>query len=110
MQKTVVTKIDDLTEKPYEKGETITFGFEGKTYEIDLNALNARNFRRSMGKYMDRARKVRQSSRRHRVEVKHAHSEVAHVRQWAQENGVEVASRGRIPESVWEAYRASNGH
>jgi hypothetical protein len=107
MQKTVVTKIDDLTGKEFEKGETISFAFEGKVYEIDLNSFNARNFRRSMEKYTRKGRTVHKTSRK--VSPARRPEEVATVRQWAKENGIEVADRGRVPMAVWHAYRKVNG-
>lgn len=109
MKLTVVKKTDDLTEKEFTEGETITFAVQGKSYEIDLSKRNAANFYRSMGKYMDHAREVR-AVRTHRVESNrtHQHETVATVRQWAHENGYTVAERGRIPQNVWDAYK--NNH
>jgi hypothetical protein len=104
MQKTVITKIDDLTGREFEKGETITFAFEGKTYEIDLNTFNARNFRRSMAKYMANARKVAESKKTDGRKVKHDPEYVHNVRAWAKENGYEVSDRGRVPNAIYEAY------
>lgn len=109
MRQTVVTKIDDLTEKPYEEGETLTFAFAGKSYEIDLNKRNAAQFRKTMARYMNGARPVRGRGHKARTgDVRHDREEVASVRAWARENGHEVADRGRVPESVWDAYREAN--
>lgn len=105
MQKTVVTMTDDLTGKEYEKGETITFAFEGKEYEIDLNAFNARNFRRSMTKYVANARKVAEGRKTDGRKIKHDPEYVHSVRAWAKENGYEVSDRGRVPNAIYEAYK-----
>lgn len=112
MQKTIVTKIDDLTGKEYDKGETITFSFEGEQFEIDLNSFNARNFRRSMNKYMEKGRKVRSAQgRTHKGNGRratHDREYVHTVRAWAKENGYEVADRGRVPQAVYAAYEKAN--
>ncbi len=109
MQQTVVTRIDDITGQPYETGETITFAVQGNVYEIDLNALNARNFRRSLAKYMDNARRVKATHTRTHTEPKHDRETLARVREWARENGHQVADRGRVPIAVFEAYERANG-
>jgi hypothetical protein len=59
---TVVYLTDDLDGS--EANETITFGFDGKTYEIDLNKKNAAALRKALKPYVDAGRSVsRQSGR-----------------------------------------------
>src|SRR4051812_7178524 len=110
MQKTVVTYTDDLTQKPAEDIETVEFAVNGKTFEIDLNKLNARNFYRSVAKYMEHGRKVTSKASKHvdGRKVTHSKEYVQTVRQWAQDNGIEVASRGRVPLSVYDLYEKAN--
>jgi hypothetical protein len=100
MQKTVITKIDDLTGKEYDEGETITFVVQGEAFEIDLNNRNAAQFERPVG------RTHRQGDGR---KVKHDREYVRAVRAWAQENGYSVSDRGRVPLSVYDAYEKANG-
>lgn len=114
MQKTVITKVDDLTGKEYEEGETITFTVQGKSFEIDLNNKNAAQFKRSLAKYMEKGRKVQSPGRTHRADgdgrkIKHDKAYVHTVRAWAQTNGYEVSDRGRVPLKVYEAYEKANG-
>ena len=112
MQKTVITKIDDLTGKEYEEGETVTFSFQGKSYEIDLNKRNASDFAKKMERYMEKGRKVtahRVTSSRDGRKVKHDRSYVHTVRAWAQANGIEVSNRGRVPLAVYEQYEKAHG-
>ena len=110
MQKTVVKYIDDVSKKETPKVETIEFAFEGKTYEIDLNPLNAANFRRSIDKYVKNGRKVsgRRTSPFDGRRVTHEKGYVQEVRQWAKDNGIEVAERGRVPLSVYDRFEAAN--
>jgi hypothetical protein len=116
VQKTVITKIDDLTGKEYEEGETITFTFQGKAYEIDLNKRNAADFERKLSRYMEKGRKIRSDrpvGRTHHADdgrkIKHDRAYVRTVRAWAQENGYDVSDRGRVPLSVYDAYEKANG-
>lgn len=109
MQKTVVTKIDDITGKEFDDGETVTFSFQGLVYEIDLNKRNAAQFRRSVAKYMDKGRRVKATHDRKVREPKHDPITLGKVRRWARANGFEVADRGRVPVKVLEAYESANG-
>ncbi|MCA1839904.1 MAG: Lsr2 family protein [Actinobacteria bacterium] len=106
MQKTVVTYTDDITGKPAESVETVTFAVQGKTFEIDLNPLNKHNFERSLKKYMEHAREVRSTGRTSRVtrDVRHPKDYVHTVRAWAQSQGIEISNRGRVPLALYERY------
>lgn len=113
MQKTIVTKIDDLTGKEYEEGTTVTFTFQGKSYEIDLSKRNAADFEKKMTRYMEKGRRVTKG-RTHRADgdgrkVTHDREYVQTVRAWAQANGYEVSNRGRVPLAVYSAYEKANG-
>lgn len=113
MQKTVVTYVDDLTGKESENVETVTFTVQGKAFEIDLNEFNKRNFFRSLNKYMEKGRQVRANGRTqhtHRVkrDIRHDREYVHTVRKWAQDNGIEVSDRGRVPLDVYDQYEKAN--
>lgn len=119
-QQTTVVLTDDIDGS--KATETVSFALDGAHYEIDLNAKNAKNLRKSVAEFVDAARKVRaagasadrpaparQSSRK-RAEgaaVKAGKDELAAIRTWASENGVTVAGRGRISESVKAQFAAS---
>lgn len=80
---------------------TIEFGFKGTKYLIDLNAENLDDFEHEMKQYIEAARIKGGTSTRRPVEESNA------IRAWAAEHGVTVAPKGRIPNSVLEAYEAS---
>lgn len=85
--------------------ETIQFGLEGVTYEIDLNEKNAAQLRKSLDAYIEAGRRV--SGRRRRTGAANASArreELGKIRAWARENGHDVADRGRISASIREAY------
>ncbi len=94
--------------------ETVSFGLDGTSYEIDLNEENAAGLREALSAYVGHARKVG-SGRRTTAKRSAAGSGAGsggpaarEVREWARENGHEVPDRGRIPAAVREAYDAAN--
>ena len=110
MAQEVIYKLsDDLDGSEAE--ETISFALDGSSYEIDLNAKNAAALRKALDKYVAAARTAPRSSggRSRSASGRRGRSEVdpKAVRIWAQENGIEISSRGRIPADVIEQYRAA---
>ncbi|PJE96908.1 hypothetical protein CUT44_15235 [Streptomyces carminius] len=99
-QRVVVTLSDDI--EGGEASETVTFGLDGKSYEIDLNRENAKKLRMSLAPY------VRAGRKRSRSGGTYHHTSVAPdpaaVRAWARSNGFEVPPRGRIPKKVYDAF------
>ena len=85
---------------------TIEFGYDGATYEIDLNDANAAAFADTMALYVGHARKVHRSRRR--SPQRSGRNDLAAVRSWAAENGYTVAARGRVPAEVLAAYAAAH--
>ncbi|NDZ79715.1 MULTISPECIES: Lsr2 family protein [unclassified Streptomyces] len=102
-QRVVVTLSDDIDGG--EAAETVTFGLDGKSYEIDLNTANAKKLRKSLAPFLEAARKQSKSGKTYR------HTSVAPdpaaVRAWARSNKMEVPARGRIPKKVYEAFNAA---
>ena len=99
-QKVVVTLFDDIDGS--EAAETIAFGLDGRSYEIDLNETNARKLRAALEPYVDAGRKRSRSGKAYRqTEVA---PDPAAVRAWAQANKLDVPARGRIPKRVYEAF------
>jgi hypothetical protein len=94
-------------------GETVTFGLDGTTYEIDLNEDNAAALRDALSPYVGHARKVTGSRGRARKSPGAAAASdngasAKEIRDWARSNGHEVPERGRIPASVREAFDAAS--
>jgi hypothetical protein len=107
-QKVSILLVDDIDGTEAE--ETVTFGLDGTTYEIDLNAKNAQALRDAMAEYVGYARKVT-SARRSGTARKSAPAgggtSAAEIREWARSNGFEVPERGRIPGNVRDAFDAA---
>lgn len=104
-QQTIIQLLDDLDGS--EASETIVFGLDGKTYEIDLNDKNATKLRKALEPYVDKGRKMNQArgGRRGGATQSAASSgDTALIRAWAKENGYEVNDRGRVPADIKDAY------
>jgi Lsr2 len=87
--------------------ETIEFGIDGTTYNIDLSDSNAEKLRGALDGYISKARKVsgkRSGGRKVSIGV-----DLKAVRAWAKSNGVEISDRGRVSQNVLEQYQAA-GH
>lgn len=94
---------DDLDGGPAD--ETLTFGLDGVTYEIDLNEHNASALRDAMATYVVAGRRSGGRKTTARRGVGRAQSNpTSEIREWAQANGYEVSQRGRISSEVQQAY------
>lgn len=117
MQKTIITLVDDLDstgETPAD--ETVVFALDGKTYEIDLSAENAQVLRARLKMFIQAGRAIKDSGRRgsqpttQSVDDGATYSRhqggvnPAAVRAWAEEQGLRLPKRGRVPKAVKEAY------
>lgn len=84
---------------------TVSFAFNGVSYEIDLNEAHQGELAAALEPYISKARRVggkRVSAR------KSSSSSTTAIRAWATANGFKVADRGRIPGEVVEAYQKAN--
>ena len=106
--RTFVELVDDLDGG--DADETVSFGLDGRQYEIDLSAGNAKKLRELLAEFEGVARRVstRNGSRSRSQGPRQGDTDTdaAAIREWAVANGVEVNTRGRIPAHVREAYEA----
>ena len=106
-QRVQVQLLDDITGE--EAAETITFGLDGVSYEIDLTAQNARQLRGEVGVYVEKGRKVcGRSSVQRQSKTTSARDETRRIREWAEKNGYSPSNRGLISKSIMEAYQEAN--
>ena len=112
--------------------ETVTFALDGTSYEIDLSKRNAAALRKSLDRYVAAARRQGSPSAVRRRPAKQAGKsaqpaptgktakpkpkpkpkrgfDLVQLREWAGANGVDVPSRGRIPQAVVAQYKAAGG-
>ena len=103
--RTITILEDDLDGKEDATVETVVFGFEGASYEIDLSKKNRDAFVKALTPYLNAARKAgKVQSRRSSAK---ASEDLDAIRSWAKANGQKVADRGRIAQSVKDAYYAA---
>ena len=103
-QKVHIVLVDDLDGSDAE--ETVTFGLDGATYEIDLNSTNAAKLRDAVTPYVGHARRV--GGRRGARKAASNGPSAAEIRAWARSNGYDVPDRGRVSAEVRSAYEAAN--
>ncbi|WP_018564978.1 histone-like nucleoid-structuring protein Lsr2 [Streptomyces sp. PsTaAH-124] len=112
-QRVSVTLIDDLDGES-EAQDTITFGLDGRTYEIDLTEAHETELRTFLERFVTKARRKSANTgaggRRKQVTPIRSETEPSAevYRKWAESNGFEVNARGRVPASIKEAYHKAN--
>jgi hypothetical protein len=105
VQRVIVTLEDDLDGGPAD--ETVHFAFGGAEYEIDLTAKNAKTFRKKLAPFIEHARKAGRSQSRRPGRPAASRQRSGDIRAWANDHGIAVSARGRIPASVVEQYQAA---
>ncbi|WP_075302065.1 MULTISPECIES: Lsr2 family protein [unclassified Pseudonocardia] len=101
-----VQLIDDLTGAPAD--ETVEFGLDGRSYEIELAAGNASKLRDALAEYVAAARRQAGAATRRRGRggqqptVDREQNQA--IRGWARARGMKISDRGRIPAEVLSAY------
>jgi hypothetical protein len=122
VQKVVVSLVDDLDGTLGDDSEinTVHFGLDGVSYEIDLTDDNADTLRTILAGYIDHGRRTGGRLRRlagsSNGTVKgtgtppaRTKEQTAAVRVWGRGNGFPgIADRGRIPQEVLEAYEVAH--
>ena len=108
-QKVHIVLVDDLDGS--EATESVSFGLDGTSYEIDLSEENAAQLREALAPYVGHARKVGGPGRRNGRRSAAASSDgpsAREIRDWARENGYEVPDRGRVSAEVRSAFDAAH--
>jgi hypothetical protein len=109
-KQTTVTLVDDLDGN--EADEQVEFAVDGKVYEIDLSAANSAKLRDALAPFVSAARRTggRRRSTSGTVTVRPSvdREQNQAIREWAQQRGMKISERGRIPSNVLEAYHQKN--
>lgn len=105
-QRVQVQLVDDINGQ--EAQETIRFGLDGTAYEIDLTTENAEKLRTGLSEFVEKGRKVsgrgNNGGRPSTLTIRNKREDTQQIRKWAQENGHNPSSRGRLNQSIIEAY------
>ena len=105
-KKTFVQLVDDLTGDSIEegRGRTVRFAFDGAEYEIDLGNEQIEEFSNVLERYVRASRRVSGRRKAGGSTARSGPSETAAIREWAESQGLKVATRGRIPADIVERY------
>lgn len=115
---TSVSLVDDIDGS--QGVETVSFGLDGASYEIDLNEKNAKKLRDAVATFVAHARRsdsVRHPATRTRAgrapkadrsRTAPDREQTAAIREWARDQGYEVSDRGRLSGGILEAFQAAH--
>jgi Lsr2 len=105
-QKISVILVDDINGGEAE--ETVEFGLDGTSYEIDLSLRNSQELRNLLKPYIEKGRKVTSGARRpRRSRTASGDESNKKIRAWAKEQGLKVSERGRVPAEIVARYEAA---
>ena len=111
-KKVTVTLVDDFDGEAT-ADETVEFGLDGVSYEIDLSSKNAAKLRNDLKQWVEAGRRVggrrrgRAASATGKGRGSIDREQSAAIREWARRNGHNVSTRGRIPADVIDAFHAA---
>lgn len=101
---------DDLDGGPAD--ETIRFGLDGNSYEIDLSSANADKLRGAIRPFVSKARRASAAKGRgaatRSAGATRGNPDTPKIREWAKSNGYNVSDRGRIHQEIQDAYYAAH--
>jgi hypothetical protein len=113
-QRVQVILVCDLHDDETPGTETIAFGLDGSSYEIDVCDQHAADLRDRLALYVGAARRIggrgalspstRGGGRRRRSR---GSGDAAQIREWARSQGIPVPERGRIPAELAARYAES---
>lgn len=92
-----------------EDATTVSFGIKGTWYDIDLTKEEQAELEETLRTYVKAGRKAAAKSQKNHYMPDTTQEERDKIRTWAQEQGMEVSERGRIPKKVVAAYVKANG-
>jgi hypothetical protein len=91
-----------------DNAETVSFGFDGVTYEIDLAKKNRAKLEKALAPYIEAGRRVPRGGRRAGGRSGGPSADRSEVRAWAKAAGLEVSDRGRVSAEIMRQYEAAH--
>lgn len=109
-QKVQVLLVCDVCDGGKAGTETIGFGLDGASYEIDLCDKHAKTLRDSMAQFVGAARRATTTRGRGRGRSSGGDRQrTQEIRAWARKKGIKVSERGRLSSDIVAQYEAANG-
>lgn len=102
---TITKLISDLSGD--EAAETVTFGIDGRMYELDVTSREAATLRAALKGYADAARPMGRGAAPARPKPATRHQgrkDAQQVREWARSQGMPVSDKGRVAAAIQEQY------
>lgn len=109
-RKVTVLLVDDI-DGTSAADETVAFALDGVHYELDLAASNAEQLRTMFAQWTPYARRVGKApggKAASKPRRDGAQDQTVAIRKWAQSEGMQVSSRGRVSAAIVEAYHRAN--
>lgn len=107
-KKTFEKYFSDLSGEEIEDGSpTVSFVFDGVGYEVDLTASERETFEKAVAPYVAIGRRASGRTRAASSGGSASGPDAKAVRAWAEEQGLDVPARGRVPASLIEMYQAA---
>jgi hypothetical protein len=88
--------------------ETVSFGFDGVTYEVDLAAKNRAKLEKALAPFMEAGRRAPRAVARRGGRQSGSSVDRGAVRAWARERGLKVSERGRVSADIMRQYEAAH--
>ena len=117
-QRVQVLLVCDLHDEEVEGSETVAFGLDGSSYEIDVCEDHAAQLRDAFAPFVGAARRAGRAPAQRRPAGSRGpgrtaassgdKNKVSEIREWARSNGHTVSERGRIAQTVLDAYEAAH--
>ena len=115
-QKVQVLLVCDICEGGKPGSETVGFGFDGASYEIDLCDKHAKQLRDGVATFVGAARRASSGGGRGRGRSggrsgggSADRQRTQEIRAWARKKGIKVSERGRLSGDIVAQYEAANG-
>lgn len=89
--------------------ETVTYGLDGTTYEIDLCTKHAKQLRDGVAPFVAAGRRMSNRAGRRRAGGGSDRERTQAIRAWARSKGIKVSERGRLSSDIVAKYEASGG-
>ena len=101
-----VIMTDDLDGS--DDAETVSFGFGGVVYEIDLAQKNRAKLEKALAPFIEAGRRVPRGGRRRAADRSATSVDRGAVRAWAKSVGIKVPERGRISADIMRQYEEAH--
>ncbi|MBV7296099.1 Lsr2 family protein [Corynebacterium sp. TAE3-ERU12] len=111
-RKEIIRYIDDIDGSTLDDDQrkVVRFGFNNQDYVLDLSPANAAKFEEVLKPYVEAATPVDPQPKQRRGSKSNNATRTRNriIRQWAKNNGFDVADRGALSKSIIEKYEASH--